>query len=257
LTDALRNSDAHFNVYAAATLSSALEQARRAAAIDLIVLPDAEKDRLTDIARSDFRIANAPVLVAASANALPALKGQLAGRKGFAAVDEKADAPGIMAALQQARGDAGAVSLSPEMATQYAATALDLLAMLAADHCTIYGVNEAVPTLVATLKDKRPEIVTAAARVLGEMNSEDGQRGLASTALASDSEPALRIIFLQQLAESAKHTGNALDASAINGIIKIVSSDPDPKTRLAAATALGALNVPSNQASTLILQQAK
>ena len=107
------------------------------------------------------------------------------------------------------------------------------------------------------LKDKRPEIVTAAAKVIGELNSPDGERALAAMALAPETDAALRVTFFQQLAESAKRTGNALDASAINGIIKAVSANPDAKARLAAATALGALNVPSNQASTLILQQSK
>ena len=61
--------------------------------------------------------------------------------------------------------------------------------------------------------------------------------------------------LLTAVAESAKHTGNALDASAVNSLIKVVQTEKDPAVRLAAATALGALNVPSNQASTLILQQ--
>ena len=57
---------------------------------------------------------------------------------------------------------------------------------------------------------------------------------------------------------SAKHTGNTLDGSQVSDLIKIVvSADGDAKLRAAASEALGALNVPSNQASTLILQQAK
>ncbi len=65
----------------------------------------------------------------------------------------------------------------------------------------------------------------------------------------------MRAPLLTAVAESAKHTGNALDSSSVNSLIKIVQTETDPAVRTAAATALGALNVPSNQASGLILQQ--
>jgi HEAT repeat protein len=43
----------------------------------------------------------------------------------------------------------------------------------------------------------------------------------------------------------------------VNELIKIVTSESDVKVRSAAAEALGAMNVPSNQASALILQQVR
>jgi HEAT repeat protein len=150
------------------------------------------------------------------------------------------------------------VAVDAEKASQYATTALDLLSTLASDHHSIFQAGEAVPALSDALRDKRPEIATGAARVLGKINSQDGERALAQAALNTEGDPALRVVFMDGLAESAKRTGNALDAPAINSLIKVVSApDTDPKLRNAAATALGALNVPSNQASTLILQQAK
>ena len=258
LTDALHNSDAHFTVYAGESLSDALEQARRAPGLDVVIVPEGpERNRVAEVGRTDYRLTGVPVLVTAPAGDLNDVKLRLTEMKGYAAVDEKSDAAAITAALQGARADVGAVPISADAATQYATTALDLLGTLAADHKTIYNVSEAVPTLVDSLKDKRPEIVTASARVLGEMNSSDGEQALATSALNPETTGATRIMFFQQLAESAKRTGNQLDANVINNLIKVVSSDPDAKTRIAAATALGALNVPSNQASTLILQQAK
>ena len=75
--------------------------------------------------------------------------------------------------------------------------------------------------------------------------------------MSPDTDPAVRAPFYLALADSAKRTGNALDSAAINSLIKEVSGETDLPTKNAAATALGALNVPSNQASALILQQAK
>ncbi len=147
--------------------------------------------------------------------------------------------------------------MDADKAPQYASTPLDLLGVLAADHKSNNPVTEAVPTLADTLKGKRPEVATAAARVLGKLNSADGERALAGVALASDTDAALRSVFFDSLAESAKRTGNSLDASVVTSLIKEVGSESDAKVRLSAATALGALNVASNQASSLILQDAK
>jgi HEAT repeat protein len=258
LAESLRNSNTHYTVYAGATVSDALEQARRAPSIDVVIVANGpEVGHVAEIARNDYRLAGAPVLVTAPADNLPNVRLQLGQTPGYAAVSSSADEPAIASALTAARADSGNVTLDAEKATQFAATALDILGNLAADHHSIYNVIESVPTLSDTLKDKRAEIASAAARVLGKISSTDGQHALAISALGSDVDPALRIVFLESLAESAKRAGNSLDASQVNALIKIVSSDPDPKIRLAAARALGALNVPSNQASTLILQQSK
>jgi len=258
ITDVLRNSDAHFSVYSGSTLSAALESAQRVPGFDIVVVPDGpEVSHVTELSRTDYRLTGAPVVVTAPAASVADLKLRMAEMKGYGVVDEKADAKGYASAIQGAQADAGAVALTPDAAAKYASRALELLGALAADHHTIYSVNEAVPALVEALKDKRPEIVTAAARDLGEMNSPDAEHALAAAALASDADPALRVVYFDQLAESAKRTGNTLDAGVIDSLIKVVSTDADPKTRDAASRALGALNVPSNQASTLILQQAK
>ena len=258
ITDILRNSDAHFTVYSGATLSTALENAQRVPGFDVVIVPDGpEVSHVTELSRSDYRLTGAPVVVTAAAANVADLKLRMSETKGFGVVDEKADAKGYSAAIQGAQADAGAVPLTSDASSKYAARALELLGTLAADHHSIYSVTEAVPALVDALKDKRPEIVTAAARDLGEMNSPDAEHALAAAALAPDASGDLRVVYFAQLAESAKRTGNTLDAGVIDSLIKVVSTDTDPKIRDAASRALGALNVPSNQASTLILQQAK
>jgi len=257
LTDALRSGSSHFTVYAGNTLTAALTAAQKAPSIDVVIVPEEEMGGVADIAHNDIRMAGVPVLVTTAAANVGGVQARISEMKGYAAIDEKADEPAIAAALSRARGDVGSVPVSAENAAQFAATSLDLLGKLAADHHSIYAVSEAVPTLVDTLKDKRPEIATGAAKVLGALNSPDGERALAATALSADTDAAMRVVLFEQLAESAKRTTNVLDGSVVNGIIKVVSADADPKVRKAAAMALGALNVPSNQASALILQQAR
>jgi hypothetical protein len=255
----LREGGSHYTVYAGGNIGEAISNASRASAVDVIFVQNGpDVGRVTNLAHNDPRLANTPVLVAAPAADVNNLTMQLAGNKGVAAVDIAADDAAIATALQTARADTGAVAIDPERAAQYATTAIDLLSTLAADHHSIFQVTEAVPTLAESLRDRRPEIASGAARVLGKVNSQDGQRALAQAALSTEGDAALRVVYMESLAESAKRTGNALDAPAINSLIKVVSAnDTDAKLKTAAATALGALNVPSNQASALILQQAK
>ncbi len=258
LAGTLRDSAAHYNVYAGGSLSSALEVGRRAPAFDVIVIAGGpEVSRIGQLAATDYRLAASTVLVSGSAASLPGIKLGLAEAKNYAPIDETADEAGLNAALAIARADAGNTPLDPEKANAFALTALKLLSGLAADHATIYKVEDALPTLIDALKDKRTDVAIGASVVLGQLNNAEAQRSLATIALSGDTDASLKPAFFTAVAESAKRTGDVLDSATINGLIKLLGSDADAATKLAAATALGALNVPSNQASTLILNQAK
>ncbi len=257
LADALHNSDMHYTVYSGGTLSAALDKARMAPTFDVVIVPSDEYLRVADLSRTEYRLTNSPVLVSAADADVAALKLRLVARKGYGVIDRHADAAAITAAMQSARTQMGATAITADDASKFSLEALHLLDVLASDHHSIYSVTEAVPTLIDALRDKRAEVATAAAGVLGKLNSPEAERALAAAALSADADAALRITFFNQLAESAKRTGNSLDADSVSSLIKAVSTGPDAKLQLAAAGALGALNVPSNQASTLILNQAK
>jgi hypothetical protein len=258
VTEALRNSDAHYTVYAGRSITAALEQARRAPALDVVIIPEGKDvESIATLGRTDYRLSNVPVLVAAKTADLATIKNKYAPQKGYGVIDSHADEASITAALAAARADLGIVTGTPEQATAYSLTALKLLDLLAADHRSIYPLNEAVTTLCDALKDKRPDVAAGAATVLGHLNSPDGQRALATVAVL-DNDTALRVGFFENLAENAKRTGNILDASQVKAIIVLINApETDGKIRAAAAKALGALNLPSNQARDLILQQVR
>jgi hypothetical protein len=259
LSEALRSGDAHYTVYAGSSISAALEQARRAPTIDVVIVPNGpDAGRIADMARTEYRLTGVPVLVSTPAEEIAATKLKYAANKGYTVIDTQADEAAITAALAQARKDIGTAAVTAESANAFALTALRLLDILAGDHRSIYSINEATVTLIDALRDKRPEVVAAAAGVLGKLNSAEGERALASAAINAEGDAGLRVTFFHNLAESAKRTGNSLDGAQVTSLIKIVTApEGDAKVRDAAAEALGALNVPSNQASTLILQQAR
>ena len=250
---------AGYNVFDGPTLSAALENTGKATGFDVVVVPaGAEVAHVQEAGRTDYRLLGAPVLVLGAKEALPAIKAQLGEVKGFAVLDAEADDKAVGEAVASAKAELGSLPMDKAQATEQASMALKLLAMLAVDHASIYKVTDAVPTLIEVLKDKNLEIVTATAGVLGQLNNADAQKALAQSALAEGGDTAVRTTLFVSLAESAKRGGNLLEAGTVDRLIKVVgTADLDPKVRNAAAAALGALNVPSNQACTLILNQAK
>jgi hypothetical protein len=262
LKDSLHTSAAAYNVYDGSTLNAALDAGKKAPAFDMILITNSpEVARVRDIGRTDYRLVNPPVLVLAPASQIAVLKAEIAGAKGIGVIPAgTVDEPVVTQAAQAARGGA-ASPLDKTAAAAYSLSAINSLLALSNDHASIYRVEDAQPALTDAIRDvKRPEIAIAAAGVLGKFNrgaeAADAQRSLTNAALSVDiTDNAVRIALFDSVAESARRNGNQLDAQQIDKLIKTVSSDQDLTVRAASARALGALNVPSNQASNLILQQ--
>ena len=216
-----------------------------------------EYNRLRELANADYRLSTAPVVVTTPADHIAMTQIDLAGLPGTKVIDVAADDKAFAAAVATLRAEGSSTPVDQTAATNYALTAIKSLGMLAVDKASIYKVTEALGALTDALRDKRSEVVVAAAGVLGQLGSPDAQKAIAVVALADNPDNAVRIALFNALAESAKHTGDVLDATSIAQLIKVLTTETDPAVRNAAATALGALNVPSNQAAPLILQQAK
>ena len=245
LADSLRNNNPPFTVFTAPTLDNAVDQAKEAPSpIAIVVANGPEVAAAQNAVHGSPRLGQTQVIITSTA-------AQSAPRKAEngqpAIVDVAASGADVVGALVNGTGVGDPA--------KYSATSLDLLGVLAADHKSIYNINDAVPALIGTLKNKDAAVAAHGAQVLGQLNNPEAQKALANTALASETTGTLKASLLNSLAESAKHTGNTLDAAQVNSLIKIVQTEQDPATRLAAATALGAMNVPSNQASNLILEQ--
>ena len=154
----------------------------------MIIVPYSEKDRVAALSKNDYRLMGVPVLLTSKKEDLARNQIMLQNEKGHTAIDEQATPESINTALNEARTEIGATPLKPETATDFATTALDLLARLAADHRSIYNVSEATPVLITALADKRPEVMSGAAKVLGLLNSADAQKALAAAALIESAD---------------------------------------------------------------------
>ena len=93
--------------------------------------------------------------------------------------------------------------------------------------------------------------------VLGLLNDRDAQSGLLQTAQDEKTADDVKISLYNSLATSAKFFGNLLDGTQIDSLQKTVSATPNLEVRSAAAEAHGALNLPADQAKSLILEQSR
>ncbi len=167
------------------------------------------------------------------------------------------DVAGLKPAIDAALKKAGALPVDPEVATKYATRAGMYLNELAINHSPIFDLAGAAPALLNALNDPRPDIVKLAGGVLSHIEGKNAQEGL--LAIAGDSKTAddVKISLYRSLATSAKFYGNALESGEVESLVKVVAEAQNLDVRSAAADAHGALNLPADQAKTLIVKQAK
>jgi hypothetical protein len=129
---------------------------------------------------------------------------------------------------------------------------------LAVSRNPVIDLSLALPTLVQATKDSNQEIQVLAAEVLAYLNSPNAQRAIAEMAMETGAEMPVKIAAFGALVTSAKLYGNMLPDVAVNAIYSLIqSTETDPALRAAAAASYGALNLPSQKAKDLILDQAK
>jgi HEAT repeat protein len=164
----------------------------------------------------------------------------------------------IVENLAEAITDTGLQDLGREMTDSYATRAIQVLLSLAETRNKIVDLTAAQEALIQATKDPRTPIQTFAGQVLSHLPSPDAQRAVAAMGLLESNTPEVRIAAFHSLAVSAKQNANLLTDEQIQGLYSLVESGKvEAKLRLAAASAYGALNLPSRKVKELILGQAK
>jgi hypothetical protein len=251
--------DLGYKTAAGPTLGMALDEARGSAALDLIVIGSkGQPDQIPQLGQTDYRLAAAPVVVTAAAEVLPGVQADLRRQNlSYVVLADNADAAALKKAVDQATSSSSLAPVTAEAASQYALTAIGLLGDIGLNRASIYNVHDAVPALAAALSNPNKAVVTAAGNVLGTLNDKPAQQALATAALADQKDAAVTESLLLALASSARQTGDALEPGQVDQLMKLVTASDSKPVRTAAAAALGALNLPSNRASQLILEQTK
>ncbi|OQY06282.1 MAG: hypothetical protein B6I25_04215 [Planctomycetales bacterium 4572_13] len=148
--------------------------------------------------------------------------------------------------------------IGAEMAQNYALRAVGAMYKLAVARNKIVDLSTALPALIEVTQKSSSQMQVLATGVLAHLESPQAQRAIAAMAMDEANDNGVRIAAFGSLALSAKINANLLLTERIEAIYKLVSStETDADLRAAAAGAYGALNLPSEQVKTLILDQSK
>ncbi len=164
----------------------------------------------------------------------------------------------IIQNLAEAIDDSGREELGDPIADVYELRAIQVMLKLAVTRNPVVDVSAARGALIAATGKSRADMQMLAGEVLARLSSPDAQRAIADMALAESNSKAVRIAAFGSLAVSAKLNARLLTEEQIDAMYGLISSDAvDADLRSAAASAYGALNLPSKRVKDLILDQAK
>ncbi|MHB1767347.1 MAG: HEAT repeat domain-containing protein [Phycisphaerae bacterium] len=250
---------ADYHVIDAATVAEAVTQSMGVPYIGMVIVPSGPAAlQYQQYAATDYRLRSTPMLVMGSASDLPKLHAEFVSEPTIGEIPVGATTSSIAQAYTEILTRLGSKPISSKESVGFALTAAHELELMAMNRSCLYDVNQAIPALKLALRSKHDSVVIAVAETLGQIRNPEAQRILAHAALNSQSDPeGVRYAFYISLAQSARNLGNHLSSSQIDDLIHEVSHESNAKVRTAAAETLGALNVTSNQASKLILKQAR
>jgi hypothetical protein len=151
-----------------------------------------------------------------------------------------------------------AETIGDELAQIYARRAADIMLELAITRNELIDLSQARDELIKVTKSNWEQMQIASGQILAYLESPDAQRAIASMAVNETNSLEVRIEAFSSLAISAKKNSCILESKMIDAIYAIVGSDDaDLDLRAEAASAYGALNLPSKKVKDLILDQAK
>jgi HEAT repeat protein len=164
----------------------------------------------------------------------------------------------VIESLAEAVSRKGVEELGNDLADSYALRAVNVMNKLAMARNNIVDLAGGLSTLIGATKGSWAQMQNLAGEVLSRLESPDAQRAIADMALSSQNSLEVRKYAFGSLAVSTKLNANLLTDEQIDAIYSLISSDTtDVELRSLAASAYGALNLPSRRVKDLILDQAK
>lgn len=151
----------------------------------------------------------------------------------------------------------GREKLGDELSDIYALRSIKVMLNLAATRNKVIDLSKTLQGLIVSTKDEREQMQILAGQVLAHLFAPDAQQAIAEMALLEDNSMDVRIGAFESLSTSAKINGMKLTNVQVDKIYTLISSnETETELRSTAASAYGALNLPSKRVKDLILDQA-
>ena len=234
-------------------MQSAVSQAKALPSVDVVMFSSELSDRQVQALLQ--AVQQTPLLQGAGLVVMSPTKTTLYSR--YAVVGQGDDAAALKPAIEEARAKTGGLPLDEQTATTYAMRAAELLGKIALNRNPVYDLSAAEPTLLRALEDARPDLVKASAAVLAYVDSKQAQSGLLAKAAEEKTAEDIKITTFQDLGINAKRFGNRLSGEEVTTLTKAVEAAASPELKAAAAEARGSLNLPADEAATLIVGTGK
>lgn len=146
--------------------------------------------------------------------------------------------------------EAGWADEEGETSNQRAIGALDVLRDIAAGS-SVLNAGDATSALLSALETTEGSVRLVVADVLSRIGEPRAQRGLMDAALTADEGENLAL--MEMVASSAKRFGSMLDERQVSRILELAAEGDDAEA-IAAASLVGALNLPGQRVVPLLLQ---
>ena len=191
-----------------------------------------------------------PILVVAQPADKPSLDSlEKDGRTVVLSTDVSDDA--FKAGIDQLIARAYGARLTSEDMSRYVGDSLDALTRVGYANGTVYPIGDAERGLAEALRIQEGPVRVAVARILAMVGTESAQRAIIESALSASGEE--QAMLLGPVAESARRFGSKASKQQCDALRQLVEQ-ADGVTAVPAATAYGALNLPSSQAVRMIIK---
>lgn len=251
---------AEYEVVIAASLFDALSKARNELTnVDLIALASDQKSPDLKSAvkslRDEFRFASTPVLIVTKKADAEIAREVARSDPRSAQIDPDVSPEALAPLIARTSKAAGVISVTPEMGQMLALETAMALSRLAITNNPLIHMADAQRGLIAALGSSDADLRRHAATALGYVDSREAQDAIAAVAIDESEAEDMRVSMFAALADAAKLHGARLSDEHASRVREIAESDANLTIRTAASQALGALNLPSNPASTIIRNQ--
>jgi CheY-like chemotaxis protein len=256
---ALLRADGYEVLTDAAFLSGLQKVRRETAALNVIflsaTLPDiALADAVRQI-RAEVRFAATPIVLISAPGSQELVTELARGDHRMGIVQPNEPEEQVRALVQRLAQAVGIRPITPEVGTGLALEAAEALRLLGLTRNPLFAVPAAEPALLAALASPSTELRLAAAQALAYVPTEPAQEAIARIALNESEPEELRVKMFAALAQAARQSGNHLGGATVDQLVAVAERDSNLVIRTAASQALGALDLPGGQGSTIIRNQ--
>jgi HEAT repeat protein len=237
------------------TLSDLEQTIAEAPAVDLIVGLNQNADKvpaLIEQVRNWAKIAATPVLVMTSPESYVSVRRRYDNDPTVAVRQTGISGEALNKTVTDLVNTASGGPITEQEAHQYAQRSLGAMRDLAVSGNQVLNVSDAALPLIGALGDPNASSKMQVAEILSRIGQERAQRAVMDAALAAKGPD--RIALMGMVSESAKRFGNLLEPREVAQVVEIAGKGADDEAT-AAASLMGALNLPNNELVGVILKR--